>query len=46
MGGACSTYGERGGAWRDLVDTHEGKRYYVEDLQVDKSIILKRISKQ
>ena len=26
MGGACSTYGERRGAYRDLVGKSEGKR--------------------
>ena len=26
MGGACSTYGEKGGAYRILVANHKGKR--------------------
>jgi hypothetical protein len=41
MGGACSKYGERGGAYRNLVGRPE--RYHLEDPGVDGRIILKCI---
>jgi hypothetical protein len=46
MGGACGTYGEKKVAWRILLYKPEGKRDYVEDLDVDISVISKTISKQ
>jgi len=39
MGGACGTYGDRKGAWRALLHKLEGKRDYVEDLDVDGRVI-------
>jgi hypothetical protein len=46
MGGTFSTYGERKCARRALLHKPEGKRDYVEDLDVDGSIVSQRISKQ
>jgi hypothetical protein len=42
MGRTCCTYGERRGAYRDLVGKPEG-RNHLEDPGVDGRIILKRI---
>jgi len=42
MGGACTTYAESRGVYRDLVGKHDGKNY-LEDPGVDGRIILKWI---
>jgi hypothetical protein len=42
MGGACSTYGERGGLCKVLVGKPEGKNH-LEDVGTDGRIILKWI---
>ena len=42
MGGTCSTYGERRGAYKVLVGKPDG-RNHLEDEGIDGRIILKRI---
>jgi len=42
MGRACSTYGERRGAYRILVGKPEGKKH-LEDLGINGKILLKLI---
>jgi len=42
MGGACSTYGERTGAYRVWVG-NLGERGHLEDPRVDVSIIIRLI---
>jgi hypothetical protein len=45
IGGACSTYGERRGAYRVLVENLR-KRGHLEDPGVDGRIILRRMFKK